>query len=121
MVGVPLASVVEMADLEEGVNTVTAYGADGFGQPLPLRYALEKNALLVYQVNGQELKSTAGSCLQLWMPETVARYFTRNIVDIALTREAAEPEVQQVDPTYRNKIEISQQGGGDARSPSVIR
>ena len=31
VVGVPLASVVEMADLEEGVNTVTAYGADGFG------------------------------------------------------------------------------------------
>lgn len=27
VVGVPLASVVEMADLEEGVNTVTAYGA----------------------------------------------------------------------------------------------
>ena len=103
----PLASVVEMADLEEGVNTVTAYGADGFGQPLPLRYALEKNALLVYQVNGQELKSTADSSLQLWMPETVAHYFTRNIVDISLTREAVEPEVQGVEPTYRNKIEIA--------------
>ncbi len=107
VVGVPLASVVEMADLEEGVNTVTAYGADGFGQPLPLRYALEKNALLVYQVNGQELKSTADSSLQLWMPETVAHYFTRNIVDISLTREAVEPEVQGVEPTYRNKIEIA--------------
>lgn len=35
VLGVPLASIVEMADLEEGVNTVTAYGADGFGQPLP--------------------------------------------------------------------------------------
>ena len=31
VLGVPLASIVEMADLEEGVNTVTAYGADGFG------------------------------------------------------------------------------------------
>ena len=36
VLGVPLSSVIEMADLEEGVNTVTAYGADGFGQPLPL-------------------------------------------------------------------------------------
>ena len=54
VLGVPLASIVEMADLEEGVNTVTAYGADGFGQPLPLRYALEHDAMLVYQVNGQE-------------------------------------------------------------------
>ena len=107
VLGVPLASIVEMADLEEGVNTVTAYGADGFGQPLPLRYALEHDAMLVYQVNGQELKSTADSSLQLWMPETVAHYFTRNIVDISLTREAVEPEVQGVEPTYRNKIEIA--------------
>ena len=107
VVGVPLASVVEMADLEEGVNTVTAYGADGFGQPLPLRYALEHDAMLVYQVNGQELEAATGSSLQLWMPETVAHYFTRNIVDISLTREAVEPEVQGVEPTYRNKIEIA--------------
>ena len=112
VVGVPLASVVEMADLEDGVNTITAYGADGFGQPLPLRYALEKNALLVYQVNGQELRSEAGSSLQLWMPETVANYFTRNIVEIQLTREDSEPEVQQVDPCYRNKINIANDADG---------
>ena len=106
VMGVPLSAVVEMADLEDGVNTITAYGADGFGQPLPLRYALEKNALLAYQVNGQELEAATGSSLQLWMPETVARYFTRDIVNIELTQEDAEPDVQQVDPCYRNKINI---------------
>ncbi|MFR7404479.1 MAG: molybdopterin-dependent oxidoreductase [Coriobacteriaceae bacterium] len=67
VVGVPLASVVEMADLEEGVNTVTAYGADGFVNRCRCA-TLWKNALLVYQVNGQELKSTADSSLQLWIP-----------------------------------------------------
>lgn len=113
VLGVPLSSIVEMADLEDGVNTITAYGADGFGQPLPLRYALEKNAMLVYQVNGQELKSVEeGSSLQLWMPETVARYFTRNITDIELTREESVPEVQQVDPCYRNKINIMNYADG---------
>ncbi|WP_303202230.1 molybdopterin-dependent oxidoreductase [Raoultibacter timonensis] len=107
VMGVPLSAVVEMADLEDGVNTVTAYGADGFGQPLPLEYALEKNALLVYQVNGEELTTTgSGSSLQLFMPETVARYFTRSIVQIELTQEEQVPDVQQVDPTYRNKINI---------------
>ena len=106
VMGVPLSAVVEMADLEDGVNTVTAYGADGFGQPLPLQYALEKNALLVYQVNGEELSSSAGSSLQLWMPETVARYFTRNIVDIELTQEAEEPVLQGMDPCYRNKVNV---------------
>ena len=112
VMGVPLSAVVEMADLEDGVNTVTAYGADGFGQPLPLRYALEKNALLVYQVNGEELSSTADSSLQLWMPETVARYFTRNVVDIELTKEAEEPELQTVDPCYRNKVNIMNYADG---------
>ena len=110
----PLASVVGMADLEDGVNTVTAYGADGYGEPLPLQYALDKNALLVYQVNGEELKTSEGSSLQLWMPETVARYFTRNIASIELTREDAVPEVASVDPMYRNKIEIKNSADGCA-------
>lgn len=112
VVGVPLASVVGMAQLEEGVNTVTAYGADGYGQPLPLQYALDKNALLVYQVNGEELRAAEGSSVQLWMPETVASYFTRNIASIELTREEAVPEVASVDPTYRNKIEIKNDADG---------
>ena len=33
-------------------------------------------------------------------------YFTRNIVNIELTRQAEEPSVQQVDPQFRNKIDI---------------
>ena len=73
----------------------------------------EHDAMLVYQVNGQELASaTDGSSMQLWMPETVARYFTRNITDIELTREDAEPDVQQVDPCYRNKINIMNYADG---------
>ena len=112
VVGVPLASVVGMAELEEGVNTVTAYGADGYGEPLPLQYALDKNALLVYQVNGEELRAAEGSSAQLWMPETVAGYFTRNIASIELTREEAVPEVASVDPMYRNKIEIRNDSEG---------
>ena len=93
---------------------MTAYGADGYGEPLPLQYALDKNALLVYQVNGEELKASEGSSLQLWMPETVARYFTRNIASIELTREDAVPEVASVDPMYRNKIEIKNSADGCA-------
>ena len=69
--------------------------------------------MLVYQVNGQELRTAdEGSSLQLWMPETVARYFTRNITDIVLTREDAEPGVQQVDPCYRNKVNIMNYADG---------
>lgn len=106
VVGIPLSVIVGVADLEEGVNTLTAYGADGYGEPLPLRYAFEKNALLVYEVNGERLASKYGPSAQLWVPETVAHYFTRNVMDIELSREDAPPEVQGVDATYRNKINI---------------
>ena len=112
VVGVPLAAVVDMADLNEGVNTVTAYGTDGFGQPIPLRYALDHDAMLVYQVNGEKLRSADGPSAQLWMPETVARYFTRNVVDVRLTAEEQEPDVKTVDPTWRNKVEIMNSADG---------
>ena len=112
VMGVPLSAVVEMADLDEGVNTVTAYGTDGFGTPIPLRYALDHNALLVYQVNGEDIEEAAGTSLQLWIPETVARYFTRNIVDIEFTARDAEPEVLEVSPEYRNKVNIMNHSDG---------
>lgn len=112
VIGVPLSAVVEMADLDEGVNTVTAYGTDGFGTPLPLRYALEKNALLVYQINDQDVEAAAGTGLQLWVPQTVARYFTRNVVDIELTARDKEPDVIGVDADYRNKVSILNRSDG---------
>ena len=47
------------------------------------------------------------------MPETVARYFyAHNITDIELTREDAEPDVQQVDPCYRNNVNIMNYADG---------
>ncbi len=106
VIGIPLKTVVGMANLEDGVNTLTAYGVDGFGVPMPLQYALDHDAMLVYSVNGEKLASEYGPSAQIWMPETVARYFTRNVCDIKLTKEDVVPGVQTVDPMYRNKIEI---------------
>lgn len=100
-------NVSEMKDSEEtalmGCSCATG---KPFGQALPLQYALDKKAMLVYEVNGEGLKSTDGSAVQMWLPETVARYFTRDVVNIELTRQAEEPAVQQVDPQFRNKIDI---------------
>ena len=112
--GVPLSAIVEMADLDPDVNTVTAIGADGFGMPLPLRYALERDALLVYRVNGEDLATAGedGSSLQLYLPSTVARYFTRNVADLQFTAEASEPEVMDVDGAWRNKIDLMNYADG---------
>ena len=44
---------------------------------------LEKEALLVYQIDEQKLSE--GERLQVWMPDTVAKYFTRAVTDIELS------------------------------------
>lgn len=102
VIGVPLSAVIRMDELEEGVNTVTVKGSDGYGMSLPLTYALEKKALIVYQVNDEEIPSGT----QFWVPETVARYFTRDVVSIELTAEDEVPEVQGPDAQYRAKVNV---------------
>ena len=84
------------------VTSISSTLLDPTGSQRPERI----DGIQTVEVNGQELEAATGSSLQLWMPETVARYFTRDIVNIELTQEDAEPDVQQVDPCYRNKINI---------------
>lgn len=102
VLGVPLSAVIRMDELEDGVNTVTVKGADGYSVDLPLKYVLEKKALIVYKVNGEDVPSGT----QLWMPSTVARYFTRNVTEIELTAREEVPEVKGTDDAYRAKVSI---------------
>lgn len=100
--GIPVENILELAESETENNIFTAVGSDGYGMSLPLSYVLEKEALIVYQVNGQELP--AGT--QLWIPETVAKYFTRDVVDIELSRSEEVPEVEARSEELRAEVVI---------------
>lgn len=102
VIGVPLSAVIRMDELEDGVNTVTVRGSDGYGLSLPLTYALEKKAMIVYGINGEDVPSGT----QFWVPETVARYFTRDVVSIELTAEEEVPKVQGPADEYRAKVNV---------------
>ena len=102
--GVPLRNILSMAELEEGVNTITMRDADGYGLPMPLSYVMEKDAMLVYKVDGQSLPD--GQMLQVWVPDTVAKYFTRQVTEIELSAEENVPVVQGVQDKYRAKVNI---------------
>ena len=104
--GVAIADIVEMAEIEEGVNTITMRSADGYGIAMPLEYVLDKEALLVYAIADQEIPAGEGS-VQVWMPETVAKYFTRQVTEIELTAEEDVPELIGVDDEYRVKSIIN--------------
>ena len=113
--GVPLSAIVEMADLDADVNTVTVKGSDGYGLPMPLTYALEQQAMLVYRINGQPLPENQRT--QLWMPGMAAQYFTRDVADIMLSVSDKEPAIKEVPAEHRAKVAIVNYFG-DAAAPA---
>lgn len=105
--GVPLANIVEMADLEDDINTVTIKGSDGYTVSVSLEKALEKNAMLVYKVGGEGLQPENGGPVQLWMPGAAANYFTRQVTDIEFTHaDEAASTVAEPKDEQRAKISV---------------
>ncbi|MGI6152066.1 MAG: molybdopterin-dependent oxidoreductase [Christensenellales bacterium] len=100
--GVRIKNMLELCDVDEAANAITFKAADGYGLALPLSYVLEKDAMLVYKVGGKELSEGA----QIWVPGTVAKYFTRQVVDIELETLDEEPGVITPDDSQRAKIGI---------------
>ena len=104
--GVRVADLLAMADVEADANTITMKDAQGYGLAMPLSYVLEKDALLVYEIGDLPLETADGTQVQVWMPDTVAKYFTRQITEIELTAEAEVPAVEGVNPEYRAKVSV---------------
>ncbi len=102
--GVKVSDIVEMAGVGAGVNTITFKDKDGYGLPMPLSYVMEKDAMLVYQIGGKPLPGNER--LQVWIPDTVAKYFTRAVTDIELSVSEEVPEVEGPDMDQRAKVSI---------------
>lgn len=114
--GVPVSAILQMADLEEDANVITFRSADGYGEKLPLSYVLEKEALIVYAINGEAVPTQT----QVWMPGTVASYFTRQVADIEVSSEETVPEVKQADAAHRVKVTLGNKVSGTVKSGDKI-
>lgn len=99
--GIPLRDVLELGELEEA-NTITVKGSDGYGISIPLSYALDKEALIAYQMGDEPLPTGA----QLWMPQTVAKYFTRDVVELELSYEQIPPVIATQPAERRAMVNI---------------
>lgn len=102
--GVKVADILSMVDVDPAVNTITFKDAEGYGLPLPLSYVLEKDALLVYKIGGEAFPD--GERLQVWIPDTVAKYFTRAVTDIELTVSDELPVVEGPEAPHRAKVNV---------------
>lgn len=92
---------------EANVNTVTLVSEDGYSTALPLEYVMARNAVVTYEINGEDLSASVGGTNQLWIDSTAAKYFTRNIVEIKVTYEESVPATPgteaAVDGEYVNR------------------
>lgn len=114
--GVPVSAILEMADLDEDANVITFRAADGYGEKLPLSYVLEKEALLVYKINGEDVPTQT----QVWMPGTVASYFTRQVASIEIAAEENVPEVKTADAAQRVKVMLGNTVEGAVKAGEVV-
>ncbi|RNL38519.1 molybdopterin-dependent oxidoreductase [Paraeggerthella hongkongensis] len=102
--GVKVSDMLSLVDVDPQVNTITFKDKEGYGLPMPLSYVTEKEALLVYQIGDKKLSE--GERLQVWIPDTVAKYFTRAVTDIELSVSDEVPEVKGPDAEYRAKVNV---------------
>lgn len=105
--GIPMECILSLADFEKDANTLTLTGSDGYSTALPLSYVLNNNAMLVYQIGDEAF---ANGQNQFWMPNAVAKYFTRNVVDIKATKEDMAPVLEDALPEQRAKVCILNKG-----------
>lgn len=89
--GVTVRSLLQRAQVDEGVNTIVFTSADGYEAALPLSYVKQRHSLIVYAVNGEPVENVMGGSNQLWLGSTSARYFARDIVSIELRTQATPP------------------------------
>ncbi len=105
--GIPMECILSLAELEQGVNTITLTGSDGYSTALPLSCVLNNHAMLVYQVGDEAFGEGRN---QFWMPKSVAKYFTRNVVDIKASKEDEPPVLDAGDLEQRAKVRIMNAG-----------
>lgn len=105
--GIALSDVLSLCELTEAANTLTVTGSDGYQMKMPLSYALDREAMIVYQVNGKD----AAQNTQFWLPGAVARYFTRDIVSLQVTAEETVPQIKGAEDEWRAKVSIVNNSG----------
>lgn len=94
-------------------NTVTFKCADGKSMAFPLDYLLEGQALLVSQVNGEPIENSIGSGNQLWIKQSTGKYFLKDIVEVAFSKEKKPPKLEAIastDNQHTNRPNVAIKG-----------
>ncbi|ACV21377.1 Oxidoreductase molybdopterin binding domain [Slackia heliotrinireducens] len=116
--GISVAAILDAVGVEEGANTIVFTSADGYQVALPLSYVLQRNCILVFDVNGAPISEVVGGRNQLWLGSTAASYFARDVEIITLEQRQTPPPSPSSDEAreaYENLPNIGVLFGGEVR------
>lgn len=114
--GIPMTTLIAMADPVADANTVVFVSADGYEMALPLTYLQSHYCPLVFDVNGSALIESVGGTNQLWLGSTPASYFVRDVVSVrieARDEAPASPTSEEARASYANLPNIGVLFGGE--------
>ena len=114
--GISVLTLIDMAQMEDGVNTVVFTSADGYEVALPLSYIATRYCPLVFDVNGAPIAESMGGVNQLWLGSTSANYFARDVVAITLEKREtppANPNSDEAREAYENLPNVGVMLGGE--------
>ena len=95
--GVPLKSILDMAEMQAGATDLVLVSADGYKVKIPLVEALEQESLLAYEVNGQVLPILHGFPLRAVFPGRLGGEWIKWLVEIQvkINLSATYPELRK--------------------------
>lgn len=114
--GIPVTTLVAMAEPATDANTVVFVSSDGYEMALPLTYLESHYCPLVFDVNGSALIESVGGTNQLWLGSTPASYFVRDVVSVRVEARAeapASPTSEEARASYENLPNIGVLFGGE--------
>lgn len=114
--GLPMAVILEEAQVAPEANTIVFTSADGYQVALPLWYVTERYCPLVFDINGAPISEVIGGANQLWLGATSANYFARDVVSITLEERQTPPPAPSSDEAreaYQNLPNVGVLLGGE--------
>ncbi|NPE27919.1 molybdopterin-dependent oxidoreductase [Methanococcoides sp. SA1] len=88
--GVPVATLLDEAGVQEGATTVIFYSADGYSTSLDLDYLVENDIILAYRLNDVTLPEDRGFPLQLVAESKYGYKWAKWITHIEVINEPYE-------------------------------
>ncbi len=88
--GVSLKWLLEKAQIKPSSTVILPTSSDGFAQPIYLSFLENRDAYVVWEINGERVSYANGYPLQLWLEGGSASVFIKEISDIIVTDEPEE-------------------------------